>query len=158
VYVYKEGMTMNKISPIHANFEEIETFLNEGGNPNFQDERGLTLIHCIRNTKAISLLLEAGADPNLQDENGDTPLHLLISLYEFQISGDRKYPDTPQMMSLLLDAGANPHFENHKGVTPFQEASDEIKTLINEHEAKQLAKAIEDSPEPIKSAPVRVRM
>jgi len=133
--------------------EKIASLLLEAGaKPNHQNVRGETPLHLASSANVVSLLLEAGADPNIQRMLGHTPLHDFIDQHSHA-------PDSSKIVSLYLEAGADPHVPNYQEMTPFQIArKEEIKTLFAEYETKQLTKALEDSPEPIQSAPIRVRM
>jgi ankyrin repeat protein len=85
-------------------FETQETFqayLEGGGDPNAQDEDGLTMLW-LASPEQAELLIRSGAIVDHQDSGGNTAL--------FETGADIK--------KVLLKAGANPNHRNHKGETP----------------------------------------
>ena len=77
----------------------VETFLDEGGNVNLQDEPGMTPLHHAANAdskgshlKMIELLIDRGANVNAIDGTHHTSLHLASN---------------KEAAELLIDAGAD---------------------------------------------------
>jgi ankyrin repeat protein len=81
---------------IKKNIQGVASLIENGVNPNLQDEEGNTPLHIIAlddddvNIAIAKLLLKKGADPNLEDQKGKVPLH---------IAAIRK---NPQMVDVLL--------------------------------------------------------
>lgn len=59
----------------------VKSYLRRGGNPNIQDENGLTLVHWAVKTMNLTLLKklkQAGANPNILCARGLAPLHVAV--------------------------------------------------------------------------------
>jgi uncharacterized protein len=98
---------------IPSSKEVIEFLLQEGADPNIQDNYGdVAIKYCLTDPVKVQLLLEAGADPNFRRTNGDTLLHEAIS---------QRVPSF-QIVQLLLEAGANVNARNQTLRTPLMEA------------------------------------
>ena len=64
---------------LRGNFDNVEDYLKNNGNPNIQDEEGLPLLLVFvlwNSTEMAQLLIENGADVKLQGNYGWSPLHL----------------------------------------------------------------------------------
>ncbi|GAW23815.1 hypothetical protein ANO14919_133920 [Xylariales sp. No.14919] len=94
----------NGLTALHAAVKRdpvlLELLLQRGGNCNYQDSNGDTLLfHAIAEKKidALRVLLNHNANPNIPNNTGLLPLFLCVSL-----------DDIPSMI-LLLDHGADPN-------------------------------------------------
>ncbi|MEL6628163.1 MAG: ankyrin repeat domain-containing protein, partial [Bacteroidota bacterium] len=57
----------------------VEQYLTRGGNPNFRDEWGSTLLHVairVSDINIVDILLRKSANVHLEDAYGNTPLHI----------------------------------------------------------------------------------
>ncbi len=120
----------------------IKTLVAEGGNPNAEGEKGMTLLQWAmfsQNRTAFLTLLDAGADPARGNQDGLTAVHLaamadtkwwLEKLLERRFGADTPNTvtaATPLMAALLaeradnvdrlLAAGADPNAKDRKGDT-----------------------------------------
>ena len=117
------GQVNELIDIINADSREslelLGAYIEEGGNPNLQDEDGLTGLHwAISNSEIspivhgqVTLLLGAGADPNRVDEDGKAPLH-----YAAEFGG------SDAIVSVLIAKGGNVEISDNSGTTPLQTA------------------------------------
>ena len=117
--------------------KEIKWFLDNGANPNLQNNAGTTaLMYASRysntdsNLETVKLLLDHGADLNLQSNTGWTAL-ILSSRYSNTTSN-------PETVKLLLDNGANPNIQDNNGWTALISASRHSNTTSNLETVKLL--------------------
>lgn len=92
------GVTNFMIVAANGKSEEVKVGLNQGINPNQQDNQGNTpLIYAVVNGRRdnLDLLLEEGANPNLANNGGGSPLAYAIEKNE------------PIISQMLVEAGAN---------------------------------------------------
>ena len=134
---------------------QIMTLLEQGIDPNQQDNAGQTPLHCAASTnayQAASALLTKQANPNQQDNAGQTPLHraALANAYQtastlLQNRANLNQQDfegrTPlhyaasqnahQTASVLLQNRANPNQQDFEGQTPLHHAvSKNAQTVV----------------------------
>lgn len=105
--------------------EQIEAYLNSGGNPNQTGEQGVTLLLCATEALVpewITLLLEKGANINQADANGWTPLHTSV---DASIEAGIMLGQTVDMtcVKLLIEAGADETLVNQTGQNPREVAA-----------------------------------
>ncbi len=97
---------------VNFNSEIIHLLLENGLNPNAQDNRGHTAIHytvIYCNTEILKLFLSYNADPNTQDFRGYTALHhCLANMTDTRLN----------FFKVLLSNGANLHIPNHYNEYP----------------------------------------
>lgn len=91
----------------------VGLLLKAGADPNIQNDRGKTPLHCATGPGSIASLLKAGANPNQQDRRGKRPLH-----YAPEVGLDKESID------LLLKNGAELDIFDKQGKTPLQVAID----------------------------------
>jgi len=157
--------------------ESSRLLLEAGADPNVRLSDGKNILHkavSFENIRMTTMLLEAGADINKQDDDGNTPLHYASKSMVEDIARNVKWPhyssvestehlmevsDLPKIVKILIEAGADITISNNDGKTPAMLTNDDqLKSIFSEQETALLHKALEGSPEPVKSAPVRVRM
>lgn len=86
-------------------YETVERYLAEGGDPNRRNWDGVPLLIVAsqnRWPKIVDLLLRNSADPNIRDRTGKTALHY-VAISSYDVS------------KLLLAAGANVNVRDKKG-------------------------------------------
>jgi hypothetical protein len=72
--------------------DRVRALLDAGGNPNDQDENGLTPLSSAASygrKEVLELLIARGADPTWSDEDGDTALHACCDL---EVRAAHSYP------------------------------------------------------------------
>lgn len=75
--------------PLGADFQKsyIECFIKAGGDINFKDKEGKTLLHYtsakLETTVVSHILLKDKIDPNSRDKHGQTPLHTAFSFLPY---------------------------------------------------------------------------
>ena len=92
-------------------FAHVEEFLNNGGDPNTDFMRGMTLLHLTKNKEIAELLIERGANVNATDYLKRTPLHFATKSKLIEI------------VKLLIEKGANVDARTTKNWTPLFDAS-----------------------------------
>lgn len=89
---------------------EIEKYLEQGGNPNLKYPPEISLLYLATSTKNpdfISLLLKHGANPDIKSsEFGFTPLHIACESNDID------------SIKALIKGGANPYIKTKEGNTP----------------------------------------
>lgn len=103
-----------------GNYEEVQSILQDGTNPNRADEKGRAPLH-FGVTKGyreiVQLLLDGGSDVNQKDGLGNTPLHLACVGSQVDV------------VTVLLEAGANCHELDGSGHTPIHLAKSRLNHL-----------------------------
>ena len=105
----------------------IKMLLNEGADPNFQQD-GSSALHTAVNAflilksprpqkssmmlEIIDLILDHGGDPNLQDSNGSSPLALAVGIGDSQVA--------KKLVSILLNRKADPFLKDNNGDFPLE--------------------------------------
>ncbi|KAK3891185.1 hypothetical protein Pcinc_004903 [Petrolisthes cinctipes] len=106
-------------------YDEIDTLLNSGVNPNLKNHDGLTALHqcCIDGSEEmVSLLLMFGADVNVTDRDLWTPLHAAATCGHFKV------------VVLLVQSGADLTIINGDGDMPCDITEDEVTLQYIENE------------------------
>ena len=92
-----------------------QTMLDQGGNPDFHDDHGRTLLMIAADdeysAKRTTLLLEHGASVNIADAGGDTALMVAADRYQ------------PEIVKTLLDHGVDPSARDREGKTVLMRAA-----------------------------------
>jgi ankyrin repeat protein len=109
----------------NGDIETLEELLDDGADPNAQDQLGITPLSWCAMTghkKAAELLVEHGADVNQPNRDGGTALHAAAFL------------GNTEMVQFLIAEGANVRARNQGGETPLDSASapwsEELKGII----------------------------
>ncbi|WP_265029689.1 ankyrin repeat domain-containing protein [Wolbachia endosymbiont (group A) of Philonthus cognatus] len=97
----------------------VGLILRAGADPDIQNDRGKTPLHCATRSGSIASLLKAGANPNQQDCEGKTPLH-----YAAKVELDK------ESINFLLKSGAELNILDKQGKTPLQTAIDNDNKYI----------------------------
>ena len=99
----------NVVSRQNVSPDRVQQALEDGADPNEQDEYGLTplALAIIENqdVEIVRVLIDAGADVNLPTTEGVTPLH-------------RATNSDPAVVELLVEAGADVNARNASGELP----------------------------------------
>jgi uncharacterized protein len=109
--VDEHGRTALHYAAADGQASAVRTLLNQGADPNQQDDDGWTPPHFAAqatSAEATRLLLAAGAATHLTDSFGNTAL--LRAVFSSQGHG--------AVIALLMDAGADPCAANSSGVSP----------------------------------------
>ena len=68
--------------PRGFDLKSVQSFLEQGGNPNAKVNGGMSLLHLLADDSAeaetIRLVVASGADINMKDDYGRTPLHFAV--------------------------------------------------------------------------------
>lgn len=148
---------VNVFKGLESNPDAITSFLLEqGANPNVENESGIAPLHAAIGEEALcKLLLHHGANPEPRTGFGTTPLHMVASggsiesarqllqrgadVQPMDADGNtplhlaaRKY--FPALVELLLDAGADRLIKNKKGQLPIHLA---VEETVGKSRAKQ---------------------
>jgi len=95
----------------YSNVDVLQMLLENGANPNLQDNYGDTALtlasrysNIDSNIETVKILLENGANPNLQNNDGYTALMLA--------SRNSNTDSNIETVKILLENGANPNLQN----------------------------------------------
>jgi len=82
-----DSMELPLKASMRGNYQEVENFLNSGGDVNIKDKKGRTILTYAAyngHKLIVDLLLYHGADPNIKDKSGKTAYtHALDMGYSF---------------------------------------------------------------------------
>ena len=133
----------------HGRFQNIQPFLESGGDPQIRDRRRHTLLHVVALhghdieisylSDIIKMLLDYGVDPSITDNNDYTVLDFipldydLIKLflrYNYPINYQNRRESTllhrvirhPNLVKLILNYGGNPSIKDKYGKIPIDYA------------------------------------
>lgn len=117
--------------------EEIEKFINEGGDVNLKDEDGQTLLHTAiwnGHFAVAKYLIDKGADVNAKTKKGATPLKYAAKAGLYQAAwkpftndatgGYVQYDGQLEMVKLLVSKGAKVDAADEDNATPLMNAVD----------------------------------
>ncbi len=108
-------------SPRGLTIQDVQAYLDEGGNPNQSKEDSQTLLHIAAvngDLEIVRLLLGHGADINTRGYRGYTPLHLAVDS-DCDTSGrDGLAPKELAMTRLLIESGADESVLDEGGNVP----------------------------------------
>ena len=100
---------------LYSKTDEINKYISEGGDVNFQDDNGLTALTVVEKREIAKILLDNNADINKKGRDGYTPLMMAvrranINLIEFFIenNADINMEDPEKNTALIIAA------QNHK--------------------------------------------
>ena len=110
----RAGRTALHLAVIRGRQGEARNLLEQGADPNLQDNRGESSLHYAFRARAdreamAALLLEHDADPNLSSRGGVTPLHFAAL-------------SSPEGVEMMLAAGADRDAADRRGRTPLDVA------------------------------------
>jgi|GEM_PF-3718298 len=148
------------------NVSAIQKFLDEGGNPNIQNDGRHTPLYyamVFKNIECIELLLKNNANPNmLSGPAHETPLHRAVRTGIVWVQLLLKYnanPDMPDMdgniplhdidfmaqdidgeriCKLLIEHTKNPFFKNKSGRSPYDWTHGKYKHLLTESSIQKI--------------------
>ncbi|TVL63531.1 ankyrin repeat domain-containing protein [Brachyspira hyodysenteriae] len=138
---------------LYSKTDEINKYISEGGDINFQDDKGLTALTVVEKIEIAKILLDNNADINKKGRDGYTPLMMAvrrdnINLVEFFIENNadlnmydpegntalivaaqnHKY----DIFELLLKNGADPSI-NNEDLEFYIEFEDEMKDMLKKY-------------------------
>ena len=96
-----------------STYDEIKMMLEQGINPNIQNDIGQTALFYAQDSDKAELLLEYGANPNYEDINKNTPLFSVMI----------KSKDINSFFNTLIKGGADINHQNINGDTVLHEAA-----------------------------------
>jgi len=115
-----ESSTFWSGGPRGLRLEEVQRYLDEGGDPNRRTETGQTLLHIAADNGEIDivgLLLARGADVNARGFHGYTPLHLAVDAdCDTSVRDGRRATELP-LTKALLGFGADESVRDDEGET-----------------------------------------
>ena len=145
---------------LYSKTDEINKYISEGGDVNFQDDRGLTALTVVEKIDIAKILLDNNADINKKGRDGYTPLMMAvrrdnINLIEFFIenNADINMFDTEgntaliiantaliiaaknhkdDIFELLLKNGADPSI-NNEDLKFYIEFEDEMQNILEKY-------------------------
>jgi len=107
----KESSTFWSGGPRGLVLEEVQQYLDEGGDINRRTEEGQTLLHIATDNFQVDimkLLLSRGADINARGYHGYTPLHIAVDNdCCTQSRPDNSRATELPLAKLLIDSGAD---------------------------------------------------
>ncbi|HOV24760.1 MAG TPA: ankyrin repeat domain-containing protein [Pseudobacteroides sp.] len=117
---------------------EINKFISLGGNPNYIDYTGLSLLEVAITTDkidAIKALIDAGANVNAYNSVGNSMLHLAVRNLR------------PDVVELLINNGADTNIKDSYNQTPLEYAISQSKVIVNgkKDENKQIIELLLDN-------------
>ena len=76
IWVRQQGADLSSFPVLNRSLSEelLEWCLQNGADPNMQDNQGNTSLHYHLNEKELAILLNAGANPSIRNKEGRTPL------------------------------------------------------------------------------------
>jgi ankyrin repeat protein len=107
IYVNKSIDDFIRAVQYEASSDEIKMMLEQGIDPNIQNDRGMTALFYAEEPSKIRLLLKYGANPNHKDIHNKTPL--------FGNMIEAKYMKS--YVNMLIKAGANINHQDRNGDT-----------------------------------------
>ncbi len=138
---------------LYSKTDEINKYISEGGDVNFQDDRGLTALTVVEKREIAKILLDNNADINKKGRDGYTPLMMAvrrenINLIDFFIENNadlnmfdpegntaliiaaknHKY----DIFELLLKNGADPSI-NNEDLKFYIEFEDEMQNILEKY-------------------------
>jgi ankyrin repeat protein len=118
----KESFGFWHTGPCGLRIEEVQRYLDEGGDVNRRTEAGQTLLHIAAdNLQAdiIRLLLSRGADINAKGYLGQTALHYAVDMEAINNSDDVPCPAKTDMpiTRMLIELGADESIRSDQGET-----------------------------------------
>ncbi len=138
---------------LYSKTDEINKYISEGGDINFQDDNGLTALTVVEKIEIAKILLDNNADINKKGRDGYTPLMMAvrrdnINLVEFFIenNADLNISDTEgntalivaaknhkyDIFVILLKNGADPSI-NSEDLEFYIEYEDEMKNILKKY-------------------------
>lgn len=138
---------------LYSKTDEINKYISEGGDVNFQDDRGLTALTVVEKREIAKILLDNNADINKKGRDGYTPLMMAvrrenINLIEFFIENnadlDMYDPEgntaliiaaknhKDDIFELLLKNGADPSI-NNEDLKFYIEFEDEMQNILEKY-------------------------
>ena len=138
---------------LYSKTDEINKYISEGGDINFQDDNGLTALTVVEKIEIAKILLDNNADINKKGRDGYTPLMMAvrrdnINLVEFFIENNadlnmydpegntalivaaQNHKD--DIFELLLKNGADPSI-NNEDLEFHIEFEDEMKNILKKY-------------------------
>lgn len=138
---------------LYSKTDEINKYISEGGDINFQDDNGLTALTVVENVEIAKILLDNNADINKKGRDGYTPLMMAvrrdnINLLDFFIENNvdlnmsdpegntaliiaaKNHKD--DIFELLLKNGADPSI-NREDLEFHIEYEDEMKNILEKY-------------------------
>jgi len=106
--------------PRGLRIEEVQRYLDDGGDPNRRTETGQTLLHIAADNGKIEimrLLLARGADVNAKGYHGYTPLHIAVDSDCDTSSRDGRSATELPLTKLLLGFSADESVRDDDGET-----------------------------------------
>lgn len=120
------------IAAARGHVEIVKILLENGANPNSQDQKGNTPLHYTGEYNFLEiakLLILKDANLFIQNKFGNEPLWVAV----FNVRGDVK---RHALVELLLKHGANPNHKNNAGMSPLEFAEqvgdDELIQILKE--------------------------
>ncbi|SUW07618.1 ankyrin repeat-containing protein [Brachyspira pilosicoli] len=138
---------------LYSKTDEINKYISEGGDVNFQDDGGLTALTVVEKREVAKILLDNNADINKKGRDGYTPLMMAvrrdnINLIEFFIENnadlDMYDPEgntaliiaaknhKNDIFELLLKNGADPSI-NNEDLKFYIEFEDEMQNILEKY-------------------------
>lgn len=138
---------------LYSKTDEINKYISEGGDVNFQDDGGLTALTVVEKIEIAKILLNNNADINKKGRDGYTPLMMAvrrdnINLIEFFIENNANLnmfdPEgntaliiaaknhKNDIFELLLKNGADPSI-NNEDLEFYIEFEDEMKNILEKY-------------------------
>lgn len=138
---------------LYSKTDEINKYISEGGDVNFQDDGGLTALTVVEKIEIAKILLDNNADINKKGRDGYTPLMMAvrrdnINLIDFFIENnadlDMYDPEgntaliiaaknhKNDIFELLLKNGADPSI-NNEDLEFYIEFEDEMKNILEKY-------------------------
>lgn len=138
---------------LYSKTDEINKYISEGGDINFQDDNGLTALTVVEKIEIANILLDNNADINKKGRDGYTPLMMAvrrdnINLIDFFIENNadlnmfdpegntalivaaKNHKD--DIFELLLKSGADPSI-NNEDLKFYIEFEDEMQNILEKY-------------------------
>ena len=106
-------------SVIEGDISNVKEYLTSGSSINITDREGNTALHLAKYKEILELLLKDGINPNQQNQKSETPLHCIFFFHRSSLNFPWEDIDEKILMAAktMLKGGASPNIQDQNGRT-----------------------------------------